>query len=294
MNIRKIGVALMIGAAVLLSGCGEKVEIPSANVGKILTKDGYKPDTIPASKFRLEQCIWYCDEIVLLNVADQSVTESMKLFMPKDKLNMDFKLQTTLSVKETSYDDLFSRISPEKENGVRYIPLDKVYRVYAEQIIRAEAREFLSQYTINEIASNLEAVNAQLSQKLTESINKRTPFSVRYVGLSDLQYPPIIVEAQENAAKRTEQIRQEEAQLELSKVQLERELQEQRIRRSIDVERAQAEAQVNKILGESITERYIKYRELQALDNLANSQNKVFVPMKMLDSVASQVQLGRN
>lgn len=294
MNIRKFGVALMIGAAVLLSGCGEKVEIPSANVGKVLTKDGYKPDVIPASKFRLDACIAYCDEIVLLNVADQSVTESMKLFMPKDKLNMDFKLQTTLSVKETSYDDLFSRISPEKENGVRYIPLDKVYRVYAEQIIRAEAREFLSQYTINEIASNLEAVNAQLSQKLTESINKRTPFSVRYVGLSDLQYPPIIVEAQENAAKRTEQIRQEEAQLELSKVQLERELQEQRIRRSIDVERAQAEAQVNKILGESITERYIKYRELQALDNLANSQNKVFVPMKMLDSVASQVQLGRN
>lgn len=292
--IRKFGIALMIGAGVLLAGCGEKVEVPSAHVAKVLTKDGYKPGVVPPSKFRLEVCAAYCDEIVLLNVSDQSVTEPMKLYMPKDKLNMDFKLQTTLSVKETAYDDLFSRIAPANENGVRYIPLSKVYSTYAEQIIRAEAREFLSQYSINDIASNLEAVNAQLSQKLTESINKRTPFSVRYVGLSDLQYPSIIVDAQENAAKRTEQIRQEQAQLELSKVTLERNLQEQRMQRAIDVERAQAEAQVNKILADSMTDRYVKYRELQALDNLAKSENKVFVPFKMLDTVASQVQMGRN
>jgi hypothetical protein len=37
----------------------------------------------------------------------------------------------------------------------------------------------------------------------------------------------------------------------------------------------------------------MKYRELQILEKLATSENKVFVPSAMLDSVAGQVQLGR-
>lgn len=277
-------------ALTTLAGCGQKVEIPSATVGKVMTKDGYKPGVIGTSKFRLDPCLAYCDEIVVLNVSDQAVQEPMRLFMPKDKLNMDFTLQATLSVKETSYDDLYARITPEIDpNSVRYIPIEKVYTTYARQIILAEAREFLSQYTINEIASNLEQINGALSKKLTESINKRTPFQVRYVGISSLKYPDIIIEAQENAAKRTEMIRQEEAQLELSKVSLERNLQEQRMQRAIDVEKAEAEAQVNKILADSMTDRYVQYRQLNALETMAGSQNKVFVPTVMLDSVASQI-----
>lgn len=287
---------IAVGALALgLAGCGSKVEVPSAHVGKVMTKDGYKPGVVSTSKFRLDMCLVYCDEIVLLNIADQATSESMTLFMPKDKLNMRFDLQATLTVKDTSYDDLYSRLSPERlQDGTRYISLQKAYDTYAQQIIRAEAREFLSQYSINDIASNLETVNAELSRKLTESINKRTPFSVRYIGLSNLQYPGIIVEAQENAAKRTEQIRQEEAQLELSKVSLERQLQEQRMQRAIDVERAQAEAQVNKILADSMTDRYVQYRQLSALEKMAESDNKVFIPSKMLDSMAGQVAIGRN
>ena len=292
----KIMKLLAIGLIALgLAGCGEQVEIPSAMVGKVLTKDGYKEGVIRPSKFRLDPCMAYCDELVILNVSDQPRQEPMKLFMPKDKLNMDFVLQATLSVKESSYDDIYTRISPEmSEQGVRYIPVDKVYNTYAKQIIIAEAREFLSQYSINEIASNLEAVNAALTKKLTESINRMTPFQVRYIGISSLTYPDIIIKAQENAAERTERIRQEDAQLELSKVSLERELQEQRMQRTIDVEKAEAEAQVNKILADSMTDKYIQYRQMNILEQMANSQNKVFVPMEMLSSIAGQVQVGKN
>lgn len=282
--------ALVFATLGILAGCGQKVEVPSAMVGKVLTKDGYKPGVISPSKFRLDFCMAYCDEIVILNVSDQARQEPMRLFMPKDKLNMDFILQATLSVKESSYDDLYARISPDvNESGVRYIAVDKVYKTYAQQIILAEAREFLSQYTINEIASNLEQVNGALTKKLTDSINKLTPFQVRYVGISSLKYPDIIVTAQENAAQRNEMIRQEQAQLELSKVQLERELQEQRMQRAIDVEKAEAEAQVNGILSASMTEKYVQYRQLNALEKMAESDNKVFIPSRMLDSVASQM-----
>lgn len=279
--------------ALSLAACGARVEVPPAHVAKVMTKDGYKPDTIGTSKFRLEWCWAYCDKLVLLDASDQAVSEKMELFMPQDKLNMSFDLRLTMIINPQKYEELFARIPPVDQDGVDYISWAKAYQTYAQQIVRAEAREFLSQFTIAEIASSRESVNSQLSERLTKSINSKTPFQVRYVGLADIQYPKIIVEAQENAAQRREQIQQEEAQLEISKVALERQLQEQRLQRSIDVEKAQAEAEVARIQAKSLTPEYIRYRELQILEKMADSDNKIFVPSSMLDSVAGQVQVGR-
>ena len=286
--------ALVVSAlAVSLAACGSKVEVPAAHVAKIMTKDGYKADIIGTSKFRLDQCWAYCDKLVLLDASDQAVSEKMELFMPEDKLNMTFDLRLTMIINPNKYEELFARIPPADQNGVDVISWNKAYVTYAQQIVRAEAREFLSDFTIAEIASSRETINAQLSQRLTKSINEKTPFQVRYVGLADIQYPKIIVEAQENAAERREKVQQEEAQLQISKVQLERQLQEQQLQRKVDVEKAMAEAEVARIQSQSLTSAYIRYRELQILEKLAESDNKVFVPSAMLDSVAGQVQLGR-
>ena len=286
--------ALVVSAlAVSLAACGSKVEVPAAHVAKIMTKDGYKADTNGTSKFRLDRCWAYCDKLVLLDASDQAVSEKMELFMPEDKLNMTFDLRLTMIINPNKYEELFARIPPVDQNDVDVISWNKAYVTYAQQIVRAEAREFLSDFTIAEIASSRETINAQLSQRLTKSINEKTPFQVRYVGLADIQYPKIIVEAQENAAERREKVQQEEAQLQISKVQLERQLQEQQLQRKVDVEKAMAEAEVARIQSQSLTSAYIRYRELQILEKLAESDNKVFVPSAMLDYVAGQVQLGR-
>ena len=286
-------IAIIAASTLGLAACGTKVEVPAAHVAKIMTKDGYKADTIGTSKFRLDWCWAYCDKLVLLDASDQAVSEKMELFMPEDKLNMTFDLRLTMIVNPNKYEELFARIPPAEQNGVDVISWQKAYVTYAQQIVRAEAREFLSAFTIAEIASSRETINTQLSQRLTKSINEKTPFQVRYVGLADIQYPKIIVEAQENAAERREQINQEYANLELSKVRLERELQEQAMNQKITLERARADAEVARIQSQSLTPQYMKYRELQILEKLAESDNKVFVPSAMLDSVAGQVQLGR-
>lgn len=288
----------VIVITVILAGCGDIVEVPSAHVGKIMGQNGYREGTIPTSKFRLDPCMSYCDKIVLLDVSDKSVNEQMKLFMPKDKLNMDFETRLTLAVKPSKYNEIFGLIPstplPNGDGLVDIISWETVYVTYAKQIIRAEVREFLSTYTIAQIASSRETINTLLSERLSVSINEQTPFMVRYVGLADVQYPPLILDAQENAAQRREQIQQEEAQMEISKVTLERQLQEQRLQRTIDVERSQAEAEVNAILVKSITPQYIRYRELAILEKLAESDNKVFIPIGMLDSLGAQVALGNS
>lgn len=297
--IRRIVLAALVApAALTLSGChmlmGERVEVPPAHVGKVMTKDGYKETTYTPSRFRLDRCVMYCDKLVLVDVGDHSFRERMELFMPKDKLTMSFDLRLTMAVNPDQYDAILERVMPEVDvnKDARVIAVGKIYSIYAQQIVLAEAREFLSQYSIDEVAGSREAINAQLSKRLSESIGSRTPFLVRYAGMADITYPEVIVKAQVNSAERREMIRQEEAQLEVSKVQLERQLQEQKMQRAIDVERAQTEAQVNKILGDSVTPEYVRYRSLDAMDKMAASDNKVFVPSSMLDSIAGQVTLG--
>lgn len=294
-SIRKFTV--IAAAAIALTACGQRVEVPPASVGKVMTTNGYKENVIETSRFRLSMCLpWeQCERLVILNSGDIAVTEKMTLMMPKNKLNMTFVLQSTLTVNPKKYDELFTRVPPAKIEGSDSMIIDRatVYRTYAQQIIMTEAREALSKYSIEEIMSNLDTVNAELSRALTKSISEKTPFVPRYIGLSDVQPPSIIVEAQENAAKRREQVAQEEAQLEVSKVQLERELQEQKARRSVEVAKAESEAEVNRILAASMTPAYIKYREMQVLDSLAQSDNKVFVPVGALNSIAVQRQIGQ-
>lgn len=291
--MKLLNLTAIAAAALALTACGSKVEIPAAAVGKVMTSNGYKEGTIPTSKFRLDWCWAYCDKLVVLDVSDQTVTEKMVLLMPQDKLNMTFDLRLTLMVKPESYDELFNRIPPANTDDVDTIPLKRAYETYAQQIIRAEARELLSKYSIAEIASSREAVNAELSAALSKSIGAKTPFMVRYAGLGDLQYPEIIVKAQENAAERRESIQKEEAQLEISKVQLARQLQEQELQRKVDVEKARAEAEVAIIQSKALTPEYLAYRQLQVMEKLAESDNKVFIPSKMLDSIAGQAMLGR-
>lgn len=297
-NEVKMKILKTFGALILvafLAACGQKVEIPPAAVGKIMTKDGYKEGVRETSKFRLDMCMNWCDKLVVLKGGDFAVSEPMELVMPQDKLKMTFRVQMTLSVNPSRYDEVFNRVPPSSTEAgdIDVIDVKSVYNTYAQQIIRAEARENLSRYKISDILSNLDNVNAELSEALSKSISSKTPFQVRFVGLADVNYPPIIVEAQENAAKRREMIEQENAQLEISKVELARELQEEKLRRAIDVEKAQAEAAVNKILADSMTDAYTTYRQLQIMEKLAVSDNKVFVPMGSLNTIAVQNQIGK-
>jgi len=248
---------------IALAGCGQRVEVPPASIGKIMTNKGYQEGFISTSKFRLDTC-WpgtACDKLVLLDASDKSKTETIDVFMPEDKLMMRVVVQSTLTVNPKKSEALFNTLPQSKigeEDQISVIAWDTIYNTYAKQIILAEAGEFVSKFTIPHIASNREAVNAQLRAHLTKQIEARTPFQARYVGLVDVQYPKMIVDAQLNAAKRREQIQQEEAELEVSKVQLERELQEARLKRQIEVERAETESATQRAQAVTLTPMYLE------------------------------------
>lgn len=254
----------VIGVAALLSACGDKVEVPPGHVGKIVGQHGYQDNLIPTSKFRLPACLAYCDRLVLLDITDRSYTEGLNIFIPQDKLNLGVQVRTTLSVNPGKTTELFNALSPtEVDSSLSVINSEMIYKTYAAQIIQAEVREYLSQFSIAEIASSNEKINNDIRDRLSKALEKRTPFSVRYVGITNVSYPKIITEAQERAAERREAIQSEEAQLQISKVKLERELQEARLNRAIEKEKAETEALAQATLAASVDARVLQLRKLE-------------------------------
>lgn len=283
----------MIGAACsLLVACGEAVEVPPAHVGKVLTKNGYKPDTVPPSKFRLDWCWWYCDRLVLVQAADFPYKEEIRIFMPRDQLNLaaDVRLTLAIDTAPEALDSIFAKVTPRigdvDGDGERdqVVTVSQVYETYGQPIVRDVVRSVLAKHEINEIASSREAVNAEIAQAIRDAF-AHTPLVAKRVGLGDVQFPEIIVAQKEAAAKRRIEIERAEADKQVQLVELQTQLEVAKARRAIEREKAEAIREANAIYAESVSERWLQYRQLEVLEKMAVNPNTVFVPYGALDEV---------
>ncbi|WP_299585486.1 SPFH domain-containing protein [uncultured Microbulbifer sp.] len=273
----------LLASFLLLSACGERVEVPPAHVGKILTKNGYKPEVVPPSKFRLDMCIFYCDKLVTMTIADFGHLEKFKVFMPKDQLNMSFDVRMTGAISNDVIDHVFDRIPPVNNN----ISVNHVYGTYAQPVIRDVVRRVVAKYSINEIASSRESLSHELFGEVSKAL-KGTPIEIKRLGLADIQFPKVITQAKERAAERRELIEQEKAQFKIQKIQMERDLEREKMNRAIAREKAIGQKEVNDLLAKSVTDKYLAYRTLEVLDKMAESNNKVFLPVEALGTIGMQ------
>lgn len=252
-------------ALLVLTACGQRIDVPPAHIGKIMTKDGYQPGTVPPSKLRLDACLNYCDKIILVDVSDRTYATHLSIFLPKDKLVLEMSVSTTLSIDSTKSETLFNSIAPEpsEDEFTATISAQKVYSTYAAQIVDTEVREYISQFSINEVASSNEQINAELSARLAKTLLAKTPFTVRHIGITGIKYPKIITDSQELAAERREAIQTEEAKLKISQVTLTRQLEEARLTRQIEKEKSETEAEGQRILAQTVDAQVLKLRELE-------------------------------
>ena len=164
--VKHAGVLLAVAA---LAACGQRVEIPPAHVGKIMTKDGYQENLIPTSKFRLPMCWVYCDRLVTMDISDKAYTENLSIFIPEDQLNLGVTVQATLSINPKKTEELFTSISPSETNEFQSrIENQNIYKTYASQIIQKEVREYLSKFSIGQIGSK-KSTQIKLINLVTDS-----------------------------------------------------------------------------------------------------------------------------
>ena len=291
-SIAKITAAAF--AMVMLTACGARVEVPPAHVGKVLTKNGYAPETIPPSKFRLPWCVTYCDKLVVLQANDSGFQENMQIFMPDDKLNLTVEVRGTLSIptEQKIVDQLYDRLvsTPTDDSDVNIITTAAVYETYGKQALRGVVRSEVTKYTIQDILENREVIGANIHAAVVEKLTEtNTPIRITRFELADIQPPKVIVEAQQNAKEREIAIQKAEADARVAMVEAERALEIAKKNRLVEREKAEAIAEQNRIAAEAITPQLLEYRRLEVQERvfkeLANSTNQGLIVVP-LDSTA--------
>src|SRR6056297_1791296 len=286
-RIAKLGVA---GALVMsLSGCfwGEKVEVPPASVGMVLGKNGYQGDIVPPSRFRLAPCFFNCDKLVVIEAGDAGMKEAMTVLMPQDNLDLGVDVCFTLALSEDRNQILsvFDRVVPTRlESGSFGTTLAQIYAVYGQSVVRNTVRSTLSEYSIAEIAANQSAVSERLRQEVSEGL-KKTPLEIKQLGLADIRFPAVITQAREAAQSRKIDIERAEADAQVKIREAQARLEVARAEREADLLEAQTVAEANKILADGVTPELLEYRKWQVIEKMAANKNSVFFPVEMSNSI---------
>jgi hypothetical protein len=290
-EMKKFGIiAAVVAMGIGLSACGEMVEVPPAHAGKIMTKEGLQPEVYPPSKFRLPVCVAFCDKLYVVETSDKSYQETFSVFMPKDQLNMSFDVRLNGSIPSDSrlISSILDRIPVESSfNESSYhgvVTAIRVYETYAQPVVRSVIRDIMTQYTIDEVASNRESINAEMQAALTAAL-ANIPFRANTAQLADVQFPDVIVTAKEAAKEREIAIQRQEADNQIRFRKLKADLEAAKQQRAIDREKAEAVREQNEIYAQSVTDKFIEWRKLEVLESLAASGATVFVPYSSLDEV---------
>lgn len=289
-SMKKFGiVSALVLLSIGLSACGETVEVPPAHAGKIMTKEGLQPEVFPPSKFRLPFCVAFCDKLYVVETSDKSYRETFTVFMPKDQLNMTFDVRLNGSIPSDSrlISTILDRIPVEsafEQNYHGVVTANRVYETYAQPVVRSVIRDIMTQYTIDEVAANREAINTEMQSALTAALSN-IPFRANTAQLADVQFPDVIVKAKEAAKEREIAIQRQEADNQIRFRKLKADLEAAKQQRAIDREKAEAVREQNEIYAQSVTDKFIEWRKLEVLESLAGSGATVFVPYSSLDEV---------
>ncbi|MFC1802183.1 SPFH domain-containing protein [Patescibacteria group bacterium] len=284
------GILFFVIIAVSLSGCfGEVVEIPPAHVGKLSTSSGLQQGVIPPSKIRLDAFCVVCDSIILAEASDHGVLEKMKIFMPKDKLNVILDVRGVFSVssKEANVEQVFARLTANPvSKRVSLIPMTKIYLTYGQPVIREVVRTVVTKYSIMEVMENRDAISLELAKTVREKLNS-TPITTIRFGLADVQPPDVIVNAQEATKKREIEIQRAEADKMVKLKEAEAALEVAMKQQEVDLKEAETQVLVNKKLAEGVTSAWVTQRSLKVLEKLQDGNHVILLPTEVYKNPAT-------
>ena len=276
----------LLAVTVLLAGCSFDTVPPTAK-GKILTTAGYAPDILQPGKYTL----WGRDQMVVLQTNTNTYKEEVSVVLA-DKLTLtaDVRFRGRIAGKDSVINSMFNDIAP---GGDMVVSFDEVYAVYGRMAVRNKTREIISQYTVEDVHKNYARLSSVIGAVLTEAL-AATPLEISDIALGGISYPKVVTAAIDAAKERELAIKKEQAQaeIELTKKKNERLLAEANYQ--IEITKAKAVRDKNKIIGEGVTPELIELRRLEVLEKMAENESAVFMPVEAMANTGAQVRMFSN
>lgn len=282
-----------LALVMFLSGCnlivGEKAVIEPTEIGKILTEKGFEDEVLGPSRFRLERCLWICPSLIKIDASDRRYNRVVKVYMAEDDVFINVPVNAVLSLDRTRADYIFGSVP----HGNGKINVEAIFNRYAEEILIQTARSFVARGTVEDFLANQEKRTEEFIVELTKVL-KQTPFNLVNAGIREVGLPDEIVDALKDKAERKIKVEQQIEQKLVDAARLDRELEEARKKRLVDVEKAEAEKQIQRIIADGYSREYERYKMLDIMMQMAESDNKVFVPVEMLGSMALDMEMSKS
>lgn len=277
--MKKLAVATLLASVIGLSGCSREVVEPGM-AGKVLSTAGYSADLKQPGKYWM----WWSENMVLLDLTTQSLTENLSVKMADD-LTLNFQVRARVRIRNDE------RIITTMFNDIRHqnyrVDLPMVYGVYGRDIVQNTARSVISKYRIKEVANNFERINQELQTSLVERM-KTSPIEMSNVTIGSIEYPKVITEAIEAQMERELQIQTEKNQqaILMTKKQNEAELAKKNY--EIEMIKAKTIRDANEVTAQGLNPILIQYRQLEVMEKMAENNNAVFVPYESLTNTGLQ------
>ena len=274
---------IIVAALATSVGCSLDT-VPPTTKGKILTTSGYSPDILEPGKVTL----WGRDSLVLLQSNTNTYTEKVSVVLTdKLTLSVDVRFRGRLVGDKKTLNAMFNDISPGSDNLVSF---NEVYAVYGRMAVRNKTREIIGQYSVEDVHKNYSRLSKEIGVVLEKALIG-TPLEVSDFTLGNIAYPSVVTAAIDAAKERELAIKKEEAQaqIDLTKKKNERLLAEADYQ--IQIIRAKAIRDKNKIIGEGVTPELIELRRLEVLEAMTENKSTVFMPVEAMSGTGAQVRM---
>lgn len=184
----------LIVTSLLLSACGEKVSIPTGEVGKQLTSSGLEKETRTATVFRLP-FQWFGAKPKLVRCQVFKETSSFKIdqaFLPKSNVDLDdVEVSLQYRVKAQYYNTVFGEVKPvqaktvaglqAESDNILVITSEQIYNTYAARKAPDAVIDALREYTVDQVLSNVSTI-AEFTKARVNKLLKNTPVEITELG----------------------------------------------------------------------------------------------------------------
>ncbi len=260
--MKNLKIVLMLFLLILVIGC--TTEVQTGYVGMVQKPHGLTGEVLSPG---FHTC-FNRDVMMLVEVSENVTTEKMKILC-SDDLNFGFDLKIRAQLLTTQGKALKGVLNKKgsaatiTSGNTKTLKFVSLYNTYVKPEARAIARGVVSKYRTTEISSNREKIDAEIKNKLAKSLIG-TPMAVNMIVSSNYDYPDVITRAMEKKRQREIEIDEEKAKQAVELLKANNRLkiaQKMKITRAAE---AQAESAYNKILGNSLTQKYLKLRDIEA------------------------------
>jgi len=286
--MKKSLAVLGLASLFLFTGCSNKEKVPSGEVAKILTSNGFASEILQPGAYRVcgitDKLFGKCyNELVKMDTTEGQFSEIVTTRM-KDNMNLKadhIRIRVTLNKNKKILNSLFNQLKPNENN---IITLKNVYETYGKLIITRDVREVLSKYTIDDVRLNYARISAEIYNKVKQDF-KNTPLQLLDFSIGRFVYPQTYEKMVELAKQKQVEIKKIEAQNIIRMKKAQADIQLAKAKYSIKMQEAKRIADYNKMLGKSVTPQLLKLRQLEVqekmMDNLKGNNNVVYMPYSM-------------